>query len=137
DNISSSPITVEIDLASTTNVNHVIVYAPRPWQQQGAPLDYYLQYYDATSSAWINIEHVQENPKTFGTYSVPNNTTVDTYYSSRSLFDHAFPAVSTSKIRLLVNSVTWGGGATQETNQAGGQTSGPALSLQEVEIYGQ
>lgn len=125
---------VEIDLPAATSVDHVIVRAPTPWQWDGAPLDYALQYY--SNGQWVTIQHVREDPKTFGAYSPATDTTVDSYYSERSIFTHTFSPVVTAKIRLLVNDETWGGGATQLVQQAGGQTGPHQLTLQEIEIYG-
>jgi hypothetical protein len=125
---------VEIDLPAAQSIGHVVVRAPTPWQNDGAPLDYELQFW--SNGQWITIQHVQEDPKTFAVYSPQTDTTVDSYYSERSIFIHNFTPVVTSKIRLLVNSVTWGGGATQLVGEAGGQTGLDQLTLQEIEIYG-
>lgn len=132
---------VELDLPTAQSIDHVVVRAPTPWQWDGAPLDYELQFQDS-NGRWVTIQHVQEDPKTFGVLSPEDATTVDSFYSERSIFIHTFTPVTTSKIRLLVNNETWGGAATQEAYQAGGQTypagqSSPHLTLQEIEIYGQ
>jgi hypothetical protein len=112
----------------------VVVRAPSPWQRDGAPLDYLLQYYNG--SAWVTLDHVQEDPATFGVFSPQVHTTVDSFYSERSIFTSAFAPVTTAKIRLLVNNETWGGGATQAVAQAGGQTGPHQLTLQEIQVYG-
>ena len=127
---------VELDLPSAQTIDHVVVRAPTPWQNQGAPLDYELQFQDA-SGRWVTIQHVQEDPKIFGVYTPGTATTVDSFYSERSIFIHNFAPIATSKIRLLVNQVTWGGGATKLAADAGGQTGPDQLTLQEIEVYGQ
>jgi hypothetical protein len=126
---------VEIDLPTAPMIDHVVVRAPTPWQWDGAPLDYELQFW--SNGQWVTIQHVQEDPKTFAVYSPETDTTVDSYYSERSIFIHNFTPVVTSKIRLLVNDVTAGGGATPLVAQAGGQTGPQQLTFQEIEIYGE
>ncbi len=75
--------------------------------------------------------------KTFGVFTPPVRTTVDSFFSDRWLFQHTFKPVRTSKIRLLVRGATFGGGTTKIVNEAGGQSWGdPVLMLREVEVYG-
>jgi hypothetical protein len=125
---------VEIDFPNPQTIDHVVVRAPSPWQWDGAPLDYLLQY--DVNGQWVTLDHVQEDPKTLGVFSPELHTTVDSFYSERSIFTHSFAPVTTAKIRLLVNNETWGGGATQEVAQAGGQTGPHQLTLQEIQVYG-
>ena len=54
----------------------------------------------------------------------------------RWIFQHHFKPVTTSKIRLLVHDVTWGGGATKDVADAGGQTGLHQIVLREMEVYG-
>jgi hypothetical protein len=97
-------------------------------------LDYELQY--ERNGRWATIEHVKEPTRTLCVFTPPTRTTVDSFFSDRWIFQHEFPAVTTQKIRLLVHDCTWGGGATREETEAGGQTGPHQVTLREVEIYG-
>jgi len=132
-NVEKFPAWVELQWPEPTKIGRVVVYAAPPWQWQGSLLDYELQVDSA--GQWVTIERVQEPPKTFKVFTPATRTSVDSFYSDRWIFQHAFPAVMTSKIRLLVHEVTWGGGATEDVVKAGGQTGPHQIMLREVEVY--
>ena len=134
-NVKEFPAAVEIRLPKATKVARVIVYAAPPWQWQGSLLDYELQY--DQDGKWVTLDHVQEPPKTFKVFTATTRTSVDSFYSDRWIFPHHFKPVTTQKIRLLVHEVTWGGGATKDVGEAGGQTGMHQIMLREVEIYGE
>ena len=128
------PVTVEIRLPASASISHVIVYAAPPWQEQSSLLDYELQY--DRNGQWRTLEHVQEPARTVKVYTPPTRTTVDTFYRQRWIFAHHFAPVRTQKIRLLIHSATYGGGATKDVSAAGGQGwAVPVVMLREVEIY--
>jgi hypothetical protein len=133
-NVKEFPAAVEIRLPKPTEVARVIVYAAPPWQLQGSLLNYELQYDD--NGQWKTLDKVDEPTKTFKVWTTVTRTTVDSFYSDRWIFQHHFPKVTTSKIRLLVHDVTWGGGATKAVGEAGGQTGLHQIVLREVEVYG-
>ncbi len=129
------PATVDITLPSVQTVSHVVVYAAPPWQKQSTLTDYDLQYDDG--GTWRTLDTVRQPTKTFGVFTPPVRTTVDSFFSDGWVFQHSFKPVRTSKIRLLVRGTTFGGGATKMVDQAGGQSWGdPVLMLREVEVYG-
>jgi len=129
------PAWVGVDLPAPTAMSRVVVYSAPPWQKQGTLIDYELQYDRA--GQWVTLDHVQEPTKTFGVYSPATRTTVDSFFSDRWIFTHSFPTVTTSKIRLLIQDATCGGGATKIVAEAGGQAWGtPDVMLREIEIYG-
>ena len=132
-NVSTWPATIEIDLPQTTSVSDVIVHAATPWQWVGTLLDYDLQYWNG--SVWTEIEHITEPTNTFANYTPAVRCTVDSYFSDRCIFEHHFSPVSTAKIRLVVNDVTYGGGATALVAAAGGQTGFHQVALREVQIF--
>ena len=132
-NVTEWPATVEIDLPQPALVSDVIIQAGVPWQLDGTLLDYDLQYWDGTQ--WSVIEHVSEPTKTWQVYSPDLWCSVDSYFSDRCVFEHHFPAVSTDRIRLVVNDVTYGGGATVDVANAGGQTGLHQITLREVSIF--
>ncbi len=134
DNAAAFPTWVEIRLPAPAAVARVIVYAAPPWQSQGTLLDYELQY--ELNGRWVTIEHVKEPTRTLCVFTPPTRTTVDSFFSDRWIFQHQFPPVTAQKIRLLVHDCTWGGGATKEETEAGGQTGLHQVTLREVEIYG-
>jgi len=134
DNATTFPTWVEIRLPAQVTVARVIVYAAPPWQSQGTLLDYELQY--ERNGQWVTIEHVKESTRTLCVFTPPTHTTVDSFFSDRWIFQHQFPPVTTQKIRLLAHDCTWGGGATKEETEAGGQTGPHQVTLREVEIYG-
>ncbi len=134
DNAAAFPTWVEIRLRAPATVARVIVYAAPPWQSQGTLLDYELQY--ERNGQWVTIEHVKEPTRTYCVFTPPTRTTVDSFFSDRWIFQHQFPPVTTGKIRLLIHDCTWGGGATKEETEAGGQTGPHQPTLREVEIYG-
>ncbi len=133
-NVKEFPAAVEIRLSKPTEVTRVIVYAAPPWQLQGSLLNYELQYDD--NGKWKTLDKVDEPTKTFKVWTTVTRTTVDSFYSDRWIFQHQFPKVTTSKIRLLVHDLTWGGGATKAVGEAGGQTGLHQIVLREVEVYG-
>jgi len=134
DNAPAFPTWVEVRLPAAAGVARVIVYATPPWQCQGTLLDYELQY--DRGGRWVTLEHVREPARCVLAFTPPTRTTVDSFFSDRWIFQHSFPPVTTRKIRLLVHDVTWGGGATREETEAGGQTGPHQMTLREVEIYG-
>jgi hypothetical protein len=134
DNAVAFPTWVEIRLPAPAAVARVVVYAAPPWQNQGTLLDYELQY--ERDGRWVTIERVKEPTRTLCVFTPPTRTSVDSFFSDRWIFQHEFPAVTTQKIRLLIHDCTWGGGATKEETEAGGQTGVHQVSLREVEIYG-
>lgn len=134
-NVAEFPATVEIALPQPASVGRVILYAAPPWQSQGTLVDYELQIEE--KGQWKTIERVQEPLKTFKVYSPPTRTTTDSYFSDRWVFQHQFAPTVTNKLRLLVHNVTYGGGATQDVVDAGGQTGPKQIVLREIEVYGQ
>jgi hypothetical protein len=121
-------------MPAPTTMSRVVIYGAVPWQCQGTLLDYELQY--DNGGKWVTIEHVKEPTKTFRVFTPPTRTSLDTFFSDRCIFLHHFQPVTTQKIRLLVHDVSWGGGATKEETEAGGQTGPHQMTLREVEIYG-
>jgi hypothetical protein len=129
-----TPAWVQINIPAATKVDRVVVFAAPPWQSQGSLLDFELQYDD--NGQWKTVRTVLEPANTFKVYSSATRTTVDSYYSDRWVFPLTFPSVTTAKIRLLVHDATFGGGATKDVVDAGGQTGLREICLREVEIYG-
>ncbi|HZK81973.1 MAG TPA: hypothetical protein VFC46_12920, partial [Humisphaera sp.] len=133
DDTAEFPAWVELRFPKPTQVGRVIIFAPGPWQWQGTLVDYELQY-DADGK-WVTIEHVNEPLKTFKMLTPSTRTKVDSYFSDRHIFNHAFAPVNTSKIRILVHNTTFGGGATKDVADAGGQTGPHHIMLREIEAY--
>lgn len=133
DDTAGFPAWVELDLPVTRRVDRVVVYAFPCWQWDGTLVDYELQYDD--NGQWVTVDHVQEPTKTFKIYTPTVRCTVDSFFSDRWIFVHQFTPVSTSKLRLLVHDCTWGGGATKDVVDAGGQTGPHHVVLREVEVY--
>ncbi|MDQ2730694.1 MAG: hypothetical protein M3Y56_03465 [Armatimonadota bacterium] len=128
------PLTVDIQLPALSTVSHVVVYAAPPWQLQSTLLDYELQV--DNGGQWITMDHVQEPTRTIKVYTPATRTTVDTFFSDRWVFVHQFKPVRTQKIRLLIHNATYGGGATKEVSDAGGQAWGsPVVMVREIEVY--
>ncbi len=126
---------LELDFPQAQNIDKAVIYAGDPWQWRGSLLDYQLQYFNDNSQQWVNIEHVQEQPKSIGVYTPITKSTVDSFYSQRWIFESDFDAVPTSKVRILVNDQTWGGGATSMDAEAGGQTGPPKFNISEFQVY--
>ena len=127
------PAWVEIDLQQPTTLDRVVLYSGVPWQWDGTLLDYDLQY--DQGGQWVTLQSVLEPTSTFKSFSITNRTTVDSFFSDRWVFTHSFAPITTSKLRLWVRNVTYGGGATLEVQQAGGQTGLRLINLREVEAY--
>ena len=134
DNATALPTWVEIRLPAPATVARVVIYATPPWQSQGTLLDYELQY--ESGGRWVTIEHVREPTRTVCAFTPPTRTSVDSFFSDRWIFQHEFSPITAEKLRRLVHDVTWGGGATKEETEAGGQTGPHQMTLREVEIYG-
>jgi hypothetical protein len=134
DDTKSFPAWVELRLPRSTTLSRVMVYAAPPWQWQGTLLGYELQVYQ--SGKWVTLEHVKEPPRTFRVFSPATRTTVDSFFSDRWVFQHHFKPVKTQRLRLLVHNTTYGGGATAEVVEAGGQTGPHQVMLREIEVYG-
>ena len=133
DNTTGFPAWVELTLPSLQTIDHVVVYSSPPWQIWGTLVDYELQYQQ--NGQWITLDHVQEPLKTWNRYTTSAASTVDSFFSDRCVFQHAFAPIQTQKIRLLVHNVTWGGGATGDVAIAGGQTGPNNICLREIEVY--
>lgn len=131
-NVTSFPATIEITLPQAESVSDVILYAGVPWQNTSTLLDYQLQYWNG--SGWTELAHVNEPTKTWKVYTPPVRCTVDSFFSDRWIFEHHFAPVVASKFRLIVNDVTYGGGATKDVQDAGGQTGYHQVVLREIEI---
>jgi hypothetical protein len=134
DDTKGFPAWVELRLPSAMPVARVVVFCGVPWQWRGTFLDHELQY--EKDGHWVSIQRITEPARTFGVYSPPTRTTVDSFFSDRWIFEHAFAPVTTQRIRLMVHDTTFGGGATSLVAEAGGQTGPHQITLREVEIYG-
>jgi hypothetical protein len=132
-NVTTFPAWVELRLPARTSIGRMVVYAAPPWQMQSTLLNYELQWDD--NGQWKTIERVNEPNRTHTAWTPVTRTCVDSYFSGRWIFEHAFKPVTTQKIRLLVHDVTWGGGATREVVEAGGQTGPHQIVLREIEMY--
>jgi len=128
------PAWVDISFPAPTTMDHVIIYAGVPWSTRGSLLDYDLQYQDA-SGQWVTIQTVKEPTKTFQTYTPINRTNEDSFYSDRWIFQHAFAPITTQKLRVYVRDVTYGGDATLEAINTGGQGGPHQITLREIEVY--
>jgi hypothetical protein len=134
DNTASFPAWIEISFPVPKSIARVVVFSGIPWQWRGTLIDHELQY--ENNGKWFTLNHIKEPTKTFGVFSPPTRTTVDSFFADRWIFEHRFKSVTTRKLRLLVNETTWGGGATELVEQAGGQTGPHNITLREVEVYG-
>ena len=133
-NTQSFPAWVDITFPAPTTMDHVIIYAAPPWSLRGSLLDYDLQYQNA-SGQWVTLQTVTEPTKTFQAYSPINRTNEDSFYSDRWVFQHAFAPITTQKLRVFVRDVTYGGDATLEAINAGGQGGPHQITLREIEVY--
>jgi hypothetical protein len=132
-NNASYPGWVEVRLPSAQSIDRVVIYAGVLWQADGSILDYQLQV--DQGGQWVTVDSVKEPVNTFRTFNQANHTTVDSFYSERPVFTHSFAPVTTQKIRLLVNDVTWGGASNKELKDAGSQSGVYQLNLREIEVY--
>ena len=127
------PATVELDFPTVQTIDHVVVYANPSWELYGTLLDYDLQY--DSGGQWVTIDHVQEPTNTLVVYTPYVCCTCDSFFSDRWIFPHSFAPVTTGKIRLLVNNVTYGGAADKDL-AASGYLNGPAcVNLRQIEVY--
>ena len=126
---------LELDFPQAQTINKAVIYSGDPWQWRGSMLDYQLQYYNSSINQWVNLDHVQELPKSIGVYTPSTKSTVDSFYSQRWIFQSNFDAVTTSKVRILVNNETFGGGATLMDAQAGGQTGPQVFNISEFQVF--
>ncbi|RFC43856.1 MAG: PA14 domain-containing protein [Verrucomicrobia bacterium] len=132
-NNSTYPAWFEVRLPAATQIDRVVIYAGIPWQWDGSILDYELQVDQA--GQWVSLERVKEPATAVRSYTQTNRTTIDSYYSERCVFTHSFAPVTTAKIRLLVNDVTWGGALNKDLKDAGSQGGEHQLNLREIEVY--
>ncbi len=136
DTPAGKPAWLELDFPQPTSVDSAIVYSGDPWQWRGSLLDFQLQYFDNTSNSWVNVDHVQEQPKTLSVYSPVEDTTVDSFYSQRWIFPVQFQPVTISRIRILVNSQTYGGAADALESAAGGQSGPDVFCVTDFQVFG-
>jgi hypothetical protein len=126
----------EMDLPAVQDVKRVVVYSGTPWSLRGSILDYELQV--EQNGQWVTVERIKEDPKTLNEGIIWMRTSVTTFYSNRSVFQHEFPtAIKTSKIRLLVHDVTYGGLPNKAAAEASNQGGANRLNLREIEIFAQ
>lgn len=129
------PMTVDIQLPAPATVHRVLVYAAPPWSYQATLLNFDVQV--DQNGAWKTVAQVREPTRTWKVYTPTTRTSVDSFHSDRWIFPTVFAPVRTSKIRLLVRDSTYGGGATDFVDIAGGQAWNKRnVMLREVEIYG-
>lgn len=134
DDTPEFPAWVQIEFPAPTNISSVVVYACPPWQWQGTLVDHEVQ--AEYNGKWVTIGRIAEPIRTFSVYSPPTRTSVDSFFSDRWIFWHSFKQpVTTSKLRILVHDTTYGGGATKQVVEAGGQTGPHQLMLREIEVY--
>lgn len=124
---------VQIDLPIKRTIDKVVIYAFPPWQWEGTLTDYELQY--EHDGHWVTIDRIQEPTNTFRVFSPQVKCTVDSFFSDRWILEHNFEPVETEKLRILVHDCTWGGGATRDVVDAGGQTGPHKVVLREIELY--
>ncbi|MGH7213862.1 MAG: PA14 domain-containing protein, partial [Tepidisphaeraceae bacterium] len=129
------PDWVTINLAGVQTVDRVVVYAAPPWQHQASLIDFEIQIND--NGQWVTAAHVQEDPRTFGSYMPANRTTADSFYSDRWVFNVELPeAVQTDKVRILARDTTYGGASTAVMRESGAMHGKfHQMTLREVEIY--
>lgn len=133
DDTPGFPAWVELTFPKPQTVARVVVFAPIPWQWDGAPLNYELQ--AEVAGAWVTLDRVAEPTQTITVLTPTLRTSVDSFYSDRCIFNHRFQPITTLRIRLLVHDVTWGGGASAAVVKAGGQTGPHKLTLRQIEVY--
>lgn len=134
DNSPQFPAWVEVTLPRPQKIARVVVYAAPPWQSQSTLVDYDLQYEER--GEWTTIARVNEPTKTFNVFTPPTRTRVDSFFSDRWVFTHHLARpVTTRKLRLWVRNTSWGGGATKDVADAGGQTGPHQIVLREIEAY--
>jgi hypothetical protein len=133
DNTVGFPAWVQLTFPSAQTINQVVVYASPPWQSQSSLLQYDLQYWNGSS--WVTLQSVNEPANTWPVYTPFTRTTVDSFYSDRWVFLHSFSPVSTTAVRLNVYNTTWGGGATQLVQLAGGQTGVQQMVIRELKVF--
>ncbi len=127
------PFTVEIDLPTASTLSDAIIYSGVPWQLDGTLLNYDLQAW--VGGGWKTLDHVSEPTNTLKVFSPPVRCTVDSFFSDRCVFEHHFAPVTTTRVRLVINEVTYGGGATADVLAAGGQAGPQVVELREVALY--
>ena len=133
DDTKEFPAWIEIALPKPAAISRVAVFGCVPWQWQGTLVDHEVQI--DQNGQWVTVGRISEPLRTFGVFSPPTRTTVDTFFSDRSIFVHEFSKVTTSKIRVFVHNTTFGGGASQLVVEAGGQTGPHHVMLREIEAY--
>lgn len=133
DDTKDFPAWIEIKFPEPTEVGRVIIYCPNPWQWQGTLVDYELQY--DRDGQWGLLDHVNEPLKVSKVLTPTARTRVDSYFSDRHIFEHAFIPVKTTRLRLYVHNTTFGGGPTELVEKSGGQTGPHHVNLQEIEVY--
>ena len=132
------PSWLQLQLPATTCVNRVVINAGYLYHDDSTLTDYELQY--DNGGQWVTIEHIQEPAKTWAVYTPTVRCVVDTFFSDRYNFVHEFPAVYTTKIRILVHQCSWGSGAIKLVYDAQwqyGQTgSKSTFTVRQFQAYG-
>jgi hypothetical protein len=134
----------ELDFPTTTRFDRVVIYCPYPWQTSCSLLDFNIKQW--TGSAWSTVATVTEPTPNlqWTSYKTAGACYVEDYYKRTRIWSVklATPA-ETTKMRVLANALTYGGGATlaqyQPTVPTGlgiiGQAGPRLLSLQEVQVF--
>lgn len=134
DDTPQFPAWVELQFPRSVSVSRVVIFAAVPWQWGGTLTAYELQY--RSQEKWVTLARVNEPLKTFKAITPATRTKVDSFFSDRCVFEHHFPTIRTTAIRLLVHNTTFGGGATEDVGRAGGQTGPHHVNLREIEVFG-
>ncbi len=121
----------KLTLPSERTIDRVIIYSFPFWQWEGTLQDYELSTADGQWGPTSGLRKTTKTSKVQPTGEVHGGRILH----ERWIFQHSFPPVTARKIRILVHDCTWGGGATKDAVDAGGQTGPHRVVLREIEVY--
>ncbi len=130
----AKPVNIEVQLAGVQTVNRAVVYGCVPHSWQGSLLDFEL--FADVNGTWKSLGRVTEPEKTVMFADALSRSSLDSFYSDRSVFSMSFAPVTTGKFKLSIYKATKGGAPNPAFDAAGGNTTGwPQATLREIELY--
>ena len=132
----------------TTTFDTVEIICPAPWQRSGSLLDFDIQI--DQGGGWQTIYTETNTPTSviWTSHKAVGGTWADSFWDRKRIFLARLSSpVTTSKVRVFVRNMSWGGGATvdqartlKRVNDYGlpkaiGQAAPPFLTIQDISFY--
>jgi hypothetical protein len=133
DDTASLPASVGVMFSKPEWIDHIIVFAAQPWQQQGTMTDFDIQTLDDDGTAWHTVATYVNDDGT--ERYAPNDTqgtgcTYDMWFNDNCIWDAHFPIRKALGVRVYARACTYGNCISLNTVNA--QVSGPSTTANKI-----